>query len=466
MRAQSDAEETTDGALAPARPSMFEALSIRDFRYLWVANLAATFGMQMQMVARGWLIYDMTSSPLALTWVMLSFMMPSFVFSLLGGVLADRVKKKQVMILAQMLNAAATLFLAIIVYTGHVTFWHFIYFGLFNGTVMAMSMPARTSLIPEIVGQKTLVNAMALQSATFNLSRILGPALAGMLIAAFATLGTSHMQGTGVVFFIIAGLYVCAVIATWQLNYHGNPAERAEGATMIGDVAEGFRYMKEEKVILGLLILGFIPMTFGFTISFLLPAFNQDVIGGGPQDLGLLMTAMGAGALVGSLILARIGDVGKKGLILFVTAYIWAVLMVGFAFSDRLWLAMLLGGATSIFSGLYGALNMSIVQLTVKPEIRGRVMSINMMAMGMMPIGVIPISAAAEFIGIQEALLISAALLAISIFVLGMLFPDVRRIDKGYDEDDPPAMGPGGGSGGGPPMGAPPMAGPGGPARD
>jgi predicted MFS family arabinose efflux permease len=228
---------------------------------------------------------------------------------------------------------------------------------------------------------------------------------------------------------------------------------------MVSDVAEGFRYMRNEKIILGLLIMGFVPMTFGFAISFLLPAFNQDVIGGGPQDLGLLMTSMGAGALLGSLILARIGDVGNKGRILFATAYIWAILMAGFALSDRLWLAMMLGAATSVFSALYGALNMSIVQLTVNPDIRGRVMSINMMAMGLMPIGVIPVSAAAEFIGINVALLISAGMLAVSVLVLGFLFPDVRRIDKGYDENSPatvPMVGMAGRGGGMPPGGMPP----------
>jgi MFS family permease len=432
-----DTETEIEVPPAIKKQGMFDALKIRDFRFLWFSNIAATFGMQMQMVARGWLIYDMTSSPLALTWVMLSFMMPSFVFSLAGGVLADRVKKKSVMIVAQTLNALATLLLAVIVYSGEVSFWHFIYFGLFNGTVMSMSMPARSSVIPEIVGRESLVNAMALQSATFNLSRILGPTLAGMLIAAFAAAGFTTTEGTGVVFFVIAVLYLCAVLATAQLHYSGAPAFR-DGATMMGDVAEGFRYMRDEKLILGLLIMGFVPMTFGFAISFLLPAFNQDVIGGGPQDLGLLMTSMGAGALLGSLILARLGDVGSKGRILFFTAYVWALLMAGFALSDRLWLAMMLGGATSIFSALYGSLNMSIIQLTVQPHIRGRVMSINMMAMGLMPIGVIPVSAAAEFIGIHFALLMSAGLLAVSMLVLGILFPDIRRIDKGYDENSPP----------------------------
>ena len=161
---------------------MFQSLAIRDFRYLWMGSVCASFAMQMQIVARGWLIYDMTSSPMALTWVMLSFMLPSFLFSLGGGVIADRARKKAIMIISQSLNTAATVLLAWIVVTDQVTFWHFIYFGLFNGTVLAISMPARSSVTPEIVGDENLVNAMALQSATFNLARILGPVLALSLI--------------------------------------------------------------------------------------------------------------------------------------------------------------------------------------------------------------------------------------------------------------------------------------------
>ena len=120
--------------------------------------------MQMQMVARGWLIYDMTASPMALTWVMLSFMLPSVVFSLAGGVIADRLRKRSIMIVSGIFNTIATAALAAIVYSGEVTFWHFIYFGVFNGTVLALSMPARASVTPEIVGRDQVVNAMALQS--------------------------------------------------------------------------------------------------------------------------------------------------------------------------------------------------------------------------------------------------------------------------------------------------------------
>ena len=411
---------------------MFSSLAFRDFRFLWVANLAASFAMQMQMVARGWLIYDMTKSPLALTWVMLSFLLPSLIFSLAGGVIADRMRKRSIMVVSQLLNTVATVGLAIIVYRGDIEFGHFIYFGLFNGTVLAFSMPARASVTPEIVGRDHVVNAMALQSATFNLSRILGPGLAGGLIALVAAGDTTSTEGVGVVFFLIAALYAVSVACTMLMNYQGRPERR--DTTPLADMAEGFRYMRRERIVLGLLVMGFVPMTFGFAVTFLLPAFNADVIGGGPDDLGLLMTGAGVGALAGSLALARAGDIGGKGRVLFLAGYLWAVFVALFAISESMLAALLFGAATGFFGSVMGALNMSVVQITLPNAIRGRIMAIMMMAHGFMPLGIIPISAVAEFVGIDMALLLAALLLAGSLLLLRWWIPELRHIDRGHGE--------------------------------
>lgn len=423
------------------RARMFSALAIRDFRLLWTANLIASFAMQMQMVARGWLIYDITASPTALTWVILSFMLPSFVFSLWGGVVADRMRKKPIMIGAQLVNAAATVLLAVIVYRGDVTFWHFIYFGLFNGTVLSFSMPARASAVPEIVPKEVVVNAMALQSATFSASRVAGPTLAGLLIAWFGGGDTTSAQGVGIIFFLIAAMYVASVGATALLRYQGQPASRPD-STAIEDVKEGFSYMRRERVILGLLVMGIVPMMFGFAPSFLAPAFNKEVLDGGPQTLGYLMTAMGVGSLFGALALARLGDIGRKGKVLFAASYLWAVGLAGFAFSSTLLLAAAFGVVIGALGSLVGSLNMSVTTLAIRPEIRGRVMAIMMMTHGVMPLGMIPIAAAAEFIGINVALGASAVLLAASMAGIGVLFPELRRIDKGHDLASTPVADP------------------------
>jgi MFS family permease len=412
---------------------MFSSLTFRDFRLLWLGNVAATFAMQMQMVARGWLIYDMTASPMALTWVMLSFMLPSVVFSLAGGVIADRLRKRSIMIASGILITIATAALAAIVYSGEVTFWHFIYFGVFNGTVLALSMPARASVTPEIVGRDQVVNAMALQSATFNLSRIVGPTLAGVLIAVFAAGDTTSAEGVGIVIFAVAFLYFVSVICTALIHYQGAP--HREGTSPLADVIEGFRFMREERIVLGLLVMGFVPMTFGFSVTFLMPAFNADVILGGPDTLGLLMTAAGAGALGGSLLLARSGDIGGKGRVMFYAGFLWAIFIAAFALSGNLLAAMLFGAVTGLFGAVMGSLNMSVIQIALPDHIRGRVMAIMMMAHGFMPLGIIPISAVAESWGIDLALFLGAILLAISLLTLRIWIPELASIDKGHGEE-------------------------------
>ncbi|MFV2090488.1 MAG: MFS transporter, partial [Pseudomonadales bacterium] len=359
---------------------MFASLRFRDFRLLWFGSIAATFAMQMQIVARGWLVYEMTSSPMALTWVMLSFMLPSVIFSLGGGVIADRLRKRSIMVVSGSLNTIATALLAAIVYSGEVTFWHFIYFGVFNGTVLALSMPARASVTPEIVGRDLIVNAMALQSATFNLSRIVGPALAGGLIALVGAGDTSSAQGVGIVIFVVAVLYLLSVICTALIHYQGNPHQQSKNP--IADIVEGFSFMRRERIVLGLLVMGFVPMTFGFSVTFLLPAFNADIIHGGPDTLGILMTGTGVGALAGWLVLARAGDIGRKGRVIFYAGYLWAISVAAFALSETLIAALVFGAVTGLFGAVMGSLNMSVVQIALPNEIRGRVMAIMMMAHG------------------------------------------------------------------------------------
>ena len=412
---------------------MFTSLSNRDFRFLWMGNLGAQFAMQMQGVARGWLIYAMTGSPMMLSWVLLSFAIPSFIFSLFGGVIADRFQKKRVMMIAQILNCIATLILATIIIRGEVTFMMFIYFGLFNGTVLSLSMPARQSIIPEIVGEATLFNAMALATASMNLSRVLGPALAGGIIAIVAHGDTSSAYGVGVVYYIIGGLYLMSVVTLTVLNHRGESVMKEE-MKIFADIRAGFAYMLDSPLILGLVMMSFIPMLFGLPVQFLMPAFNEEMLQGGPDDLGILMGVNGAGALLGSLVLARLGDLGRKGYWLLGISVVWALFTVGFALSTTMPFALLFVGLVGFFSSMFMAMNMSLVQLAVIPQMRGRMNSILMMSFGLMPIGVIPVGYIAERYGIDTALWISGVMLAAVTLLLGLLVPAIRRIDRGYAE--------------------------------
>jgi MFS family permease len=151
-------------------------LAVRNFAWLWVGALSSSFAMNMQIIARGWLVYTLTSSAIDLAWVTMSFMVPTVLFSLYGGVLADRMPKRRVIIWAQALNCGATVVMALIIFSETVTFWDFIWFGFFNGSVLALSMPARQAFVPELVGEHLVFAAMGLNTAGWNLARIVGPA--------------------------------------------------------------------------------------------------------------------------------------------------------------------------------------------------------------------------------------------------------------------------------------------------
>ena len=194
--------------------------------------------------------------------------------------------------------------------------------------------------------------------------------------------------------------------------------------------------MREERIVLGLLVMGFVPMTFGFSVTFLMPAFNADIILGGPDTLGLLMTAAGAGALGGSLLLARAGDIGGKGRVMFYAGFLWAIFIAAFALSGNLIAAMFFAAVTGLFGAVMGSLNMSVIQIALPDEIRGRVMAIMMMAHGFMPLGIIPISAVAESWGIDLALLLGAVLLALSLLLLRLWIPELAAIDKGHGDEE------------------------------
>ncbi len=411
-----------------SKQRMFSSLDNRDFRYLWFGNLAATFAMQMQMVARGWLIYDMTQSPIQLAWVMLAFSLPMMLFSLFGGVAADRLTKKWLMIVAQSANCVSTFALAGIVITGHIEFWHFIAFGLFNGTIMSFSMPARQAMVPEIVGDDQLVNAVALNSATMNLSRVLGPSMAGIIIAIIAGGDTSSHIGVGVVFITNGVLYLISVLTVVVLRHRGQSTLLHRG-TIRGDMGDGLRYIWNHDLLRGLIFMTFIPLLFGFPVQSLMPVFNHDVLNGGPADLGLLLSIMGAGAIVGSLVLARFAEAKSKGMILFATALAWAVSLAAFAISQSMWLALAACAFMGLVSSIFMSLHMSIITLIIEPEMRGRVMSIMMMTFGLMPLGALPVSYVAETVGIDVALIGCAFGLAALTLVLLLTVPGLRNID-------------------------------------
>lgn len=413
---------------------MFGSLAERDFRWLWIGSLGSSFAMNMQIVARGWLVYDLTSSALDLAWVTLSFTLPQVLFSLWGGVVADRLPKRRIITIAQSLNFVATMIMATIIITDRVTFWDFIWIGGFNGTVLALSMPARQAFVPELVGERRVFNAMALNTASWNLSRILGPTLAGGLIAMLAHGDTRSTYGVGIVYYVIAGLYFISAASVMVIGKRDSVSHGGRGGGVLADIRAGFGYVVSHPPVLGLILLSILPFLFGMPINTLLPAFNHDVLAGGPDSLGLLLGSMGGGAIVGSLMLARLGHVRHKVRWLLGTCVAWGVLMSAFAVSRELYLAAAAIAAIGWASAWNMSLNRGQLQVIVAPEMRGRIMSIDMMSHGLMPLGVLPISLVAERWSVSVALIGAGA-----IFVIGALLVGTTRAVREIDSPQSPA---------------------------
>ena len=414
--------------------SMFASLKQRDYLFLWIGMFGSAFAMNMQLVAQGWLVYEMTSSAMNLTYVTLAFMLPQVIFSPIGGVLADRIKKKPIIAWAPFANGLATMWMAYVIIGGHVTFEHFIIVGAFNGTAMALSIPARTAWIPEIVGERLMFNAMAFNTASWNLSRILGPALAGFMIAVFAGGDQTSADGVGLVYVVLSALYIISSLTVFLISNEGKPMPAGK-ASPLDDLTEGMRYVATSPVVGGLILLSIYPFLFGLSINTFLPAYNRDILMGGPDDLGLLLTSMGGGAIIGSLVLAKLGDLRHKGYWVMATSVGWGIAVASFALTDQFIASFIVIGIVGFVSAVNMSMNRSLVQLQVTQNMRGRVMSIDLMSHGLMPLGVLPIGYIADNISVQAALITSGLILVLLTIVSAILMPAVRGINTGYVED-------------------------------
>ena len=390
--------------------------------------------MNMQIIARGWLVYELTESPLDLAWVTMSFMLPTVLFSLYGGVLADRLKKKKVIIWAQSLNCLATIVMAVIIFSDKVTFWDFIWFGFFNGAILALSMPARQAFVPELVPDHLLFAAMGLNTTGWNLARIVGPAFAGLLIALIAGGDKTSTFGVGVVYIVIAVLYGLSAVTMMLIDKSGRVSQESK-ATAWTDMKEGLKYVMANPPVFGLIVLSIIPFLFGMPLNTLLPAFNESVMGGGPDDLGFLVSAMGAGAIIGSLMMATMGSLRNKGAWLIITCVGWGAVTSAFGMSQTHWLVFTLIAVIGWISSWNMSLNRGMLQMQVDDHMRGRIMSIDMMSHGLMPLGVFPISYIAENYGVGTALVASgSAFMAITLlcylFVPAERTTDTQRAER------------------------------------
>lgn len=402
------------------RTHTFSALvDYPNYRLYWLGALASNVGTWTQMVAQGWLVYDLTGSTFYLGLVGFATAIPSLFLSLVGGVLADRFERRRLMIFTQAGAMITALLLAYLTISGQVTVWHILAIAFIAGVVNALNVPIRQTIISDLVPRDALLNAIALNSAQFQTSRTLGPAVAGLIVAAV---------GPGWCFFIngLSFLAVIGALVAMKLP----PLEPVQRKTsMRKNLADGIRYVRRDPVILSLVGLATVPSFFGMPYSQLMPAFASSVLHVGAEGLGFLMSCAGLGALVGALAVASLGKGAPRGLLLLGAIIAFGSALAVFAGSQLFAVSALMLVMVGTSSMAYNALNQTFLQTLSEDAMRGRVMSILTVAtFGLQPLGTLILGSAASVVGPQLAVVTGGLVCAAFAFWMLATKPELKRL--------------------------------------
>ncbi len=407
----------SESALPPV-PHAFRSLRHRNYRLFFAGQLISLVGTWVQIVAQSWLVYRLTGSETLLGLVGFAGQIPIFLFAPFGGVLADRSDRRRVLVATQTASLLAALGLALLTLGGIVTVWHVVATAVALGIVNAVDMPTRQAFVPTLVEKEDLVNAIALNSTMFNGARILGPAVAGVVLSAV---------GEGWCFAANAASFL-AVIAGLLLMTVPSRAPEGKGASTMARMAEGFRYAWGHVPIRALLLLLGVVSVAGMPYTILMPVFAERVLHGGPRDLGLLMAASGCGALAGALLLAARRGIRGLGRWVALAAAGFGASLILFSLSRSLGLSVALLVPAGFTMIVQMASSNTLVQSMVPDHLRGRVMSVySVMFLGMTPFGSLLAGALAGRLGAPATVALGGAVSIAAAAVFGRRLPSLRE---------------------------------------
>ncbi|MFN0124606.1 MAG: MFS transporter [Blastocatellia bacterium] len=402
---------------------LFRAFSYRDFRLQWSGAFTSSIGTWVQQTAMNWLVLDLTGDPFYLGLNEFLGTAPFLVFSLFGGVVADRVDRRKILLTSQFLQLTFAFALAALAWSGVISVWYILPISLLTGIVQSFGGPAYQALVPTLVEKKDLPNAIALNSIQFNLARVVGPVIGG---AAFRVIGGTTMHAAALCFGL-NGLSFGAVIAT-LLMLSVRQIPRTGGSNMQSDMRGGLSFVWRNEVLLSLTLLAFFASFFGFQPAVFLPVFAKDVFRVGVSGYSSLLTVSGAGAVTGALIAAWLGDIKNKGRKALIMLALFGVVMIIYASTTSIWLAyplVFLNGMSML--AIFAMMN-SLVQLLVTDEMRGRVVSIYMLAFrGGMPLGSLATGKLLEYYKPGHVLAVEGALLTLITLAFFITRPPLRN---------------------------------------
>ena len=419
--ADSESADSPGGSILRRLFSVPPALHYPQYRAYWLGTLASVCGFQMLMFAQGWLTYELTGSPLYLGYVAVASALPSIGLNLFGGVFADKLDKRKLIFYTQILTAALIFTLAFLTLFEVVRVEHIIALAFAAGAVNAFDQPARQALYPHLIDRRVMMSAVALNSAVWQGTRIVAPAVAGTIIG---------LIGTATAIFVAGAGFVVMAIVILMLNVPR--IESVSTGSAMGDLWEGLRFIAGSSIFSFLIAMTFFNSFFGMAYITMMPAFAVDVLKVGADGQGVLMTIGGVGALGVTLLLSSAGDFQRKGLLIIGGGVAFGLSIVAFALTSRFVgsfpLALALMFIMGISSSTYMISIMSSLQLLVPDRMRGRVMGFYGMTWSIMPLGGMQAGAVAAFVGVPVAVAIGGGLVAA--FALGpaLINRQVRNI--------------------------------------
>ncbi len=398
----------------------YPSLANPHFRLFWLGMLPSTLAFQMNVVAGPYLAFSLAGNATILGLVSLAIGLPMMTLSLVGGVAADRFPRRRVLICTQLALFIVAAMLAALSLSNSLQVWHLLVLSFLQGCAFAFNMPARQAYIAEIVGHSLLRSAVTLNNAGLNFTRVVGPAMAGILIA-------TPFVGIGGVFTVMTGMYALVLASLFRLPSAPAPARRR---SMGGweQLMEGIRYVRSTPVIMALLGMGFIATFLGMPYQTLMAVFAERVFDAGPGGLGALTTSIGIGAFAGSLVVASLSRLSRPAMLQLGFGVGFGLALVAFALSPSLHLAMACLVAVGFLSAAYAAINNTLIMSNTPPNLYGRVMSIYLITFGSTPLGALPLAWLADHAGAPLAVVLSGSLVAVAVAAIALRYPAYRRI--------------------------------------
>ncbi len=410
---EESSETNQQGKAVTVRP--WSSLFIRDFSLIWTSGLFAGTASQMRQVANLYQVYHLSGSSIKLGLTGFFQSLPFIIFGLVGGVLADTVDRKKIIMTAQFLNLVPAFALGLLTISGTIQVWHIYIFTVMTSLVQVFGGPARMALVPSMVPRTHLMNAVTLNTLTHQASMLFGPALAGLFID---LIGLDHT------YFLSAALFAPAILAILAIRTPGKPAG-ARRQVRVRDAIEGVRFIWIQRIILSLLLLDFGTVLVGFYQP-LLPIFASDVFRVSASGLGLLYAAPAIGLLLGSASLLSVGDIKRKGALAVVAALLFAGSLGLLGFAPWFWLGLLAVGALGFFDSISVTMRRTVVQLLAPDSMRGRATSlITVFAQSANALGALIAGTVAAFLGAPITLVLGSILCVIVILSISRAIPQL-----------------------------------------